>query len=124
MNGVRRRFQGRFCLTVLTLLVLCTGLPGHAIPSKQREIRVLFVGNSYTYFNNLPEMFAKLAETGHQAKVVTRMEAPGGWRLNHPSNGKYRSPGPASTGRGGNEAVRAPGRGAQRVSRFVTLYVI
>jgi hypothetical protein len=61
--------------------VLCTGLPGHAIPSKQREIRVLFVGNSYTYFNNLPEMFAKLAETGHQAKVVTRMEAPGGWRL-------------------------------------------
>jgi hypothetical protein len=43
--------------------------------------RVLFIGNSYTYFNNLPEIFAKLAEAGHAGNVETRMVAPGGWRL-------------------------------------------
>jgi hypothetical protein len=42
--------------------------------------RVLFVGNSYTYFNNLPEILAKLAAARGQ-KVETLMVAPGGWRL-------------------------------------------
>ena len=46
----------------------------------QRRVSVLFIGNSYTYFNNLPEMFAELAaEAGQQVKVT--MAAPGGWRL-------------------------------------------
>src|SRR5262249_39693411 len=43
--------------------------------------RVLFIGNSYTYFNNLPEVFARLAEAGHGGKIETTMVAPGGWRL-------------------------------------------
>lgn len=42
--------------------------------------RVLFIGNSYTYFNNLPELFARLARA-RRASVETRMVAPGGWRL-------------------------------------------
>ncbi len=44
-------------------------------------LRVLFIGNSYTYFNNLPEMLAKLAEAGHQKKIIYAMVAPGGLRL-------------------------------------------
>jgi hypothetical protein len=38
--------------------------------------RVLFIG-SYTYFNDLPEMFAKLAEAGPVGKVETEMVAAG-----------------------------------------------
>jgi hypothetical protein len=41
---------------------------------------VLFIGNSYTYFNNLPEMFAGLAAEAGE-KVSVTMSAPGGWRL-------------------------------------------
>ena len=43
--------------------------------------RVLFVGNSYVYFNNLPEILTKLAEVGLQRRIETRMIAPGGWKL-------------------------------------------
>jgi len=46
-----------------------------------RSLRVLFIGNSYTYVNNLPEIFRKLALAGNQGDVETRMIAPGGWRL-------------------------------------------
>jgi hypothetical protein len=42
---------------------------------------VLFLGNSYTYFNNLPGIFSELASAGQQCKVETRMVAPGGVRL-------------------------------------------
>lgn len=42
---------------------------------------VLFLGNSYTYFNNLPGIFSELARAGHQCKVDARMVARGGVRL-------------------------------------------
>jgi hypothetical protein len=41
---------------------------------------VLFIGNSYTFGNDLPGMFSELAESGGK-KVATGMEAPGGWWL-------------------------------------------
>lgn len=45
--------------------------------------RILFIGNSYTYVNDLPAMFAELARAGGH-KVVTGMVAEGGWTLaNH-----------------------------------------
>jgi len=47
----------------------------------KQTIHVLFIGNSYTYFNDLPAIFAQLAAAGHQAKVETTMLAPGGTRL-------------------------------------------
>ena len=43
--------------------------------------RILFLGNSYTYFNNLPALVSELARAGQQCKVETRMVAPGGKRL-------------------------------------------
>ena len=42
--------------------------------------RVLFIGNSYTFVNDLPNMFAKLARSGGN-KVEVGMSAQGGWTL-------------------------------------------
>jgi hypothetical protein len=50
-------------------------------PAGVPELRVLFIGNSYTYFNNLPGILAGLAADGGRGRVETRMVAPGGWRL-------------------------------------------
>jgi len=61
--------------------VLCFLLPTRILAQQSGTTRVLFIGNSYTYFNDLPEIFAKLAEAGHRGKIETRMVAPGGWRL-------------------------------------------
>ena len=55
-------------------------------------VRVLFIGNSYTYFNNLPEVFRNLSQAGDQGNVEVRMVAPGGWRLkDHWEKGAGRS---------------------------------
>jgi hypothetical protein len=43
--------------------------------------RILFIGNSYTYFNNLPALVSELARAGQQCEVQTQMIAPGGKRL-------------------------------------------
>jgi hypothetical protein len=43
-------------------------------------VRILFVGNSLTFYNDLPGMFADLARSGgHQ--VTFELAAPGGWSL-------------------------------------------
>jgi uncharacterized protein DUF4886 len=42
--------------------------------------RVLFIGNSYTFVNDLPNTFAKLARAGGH-KVEVGMSAQGGWTL-------------------------------------------
>lgn len=34
------------------------------------KLRILFIGNSYTYFNNLPEIFTQLSASAHPAKPV------------------------------------------------------
>jgi hypothetical protein len=62
-------------------LVLGAIFPATAATEPPHTTRVLFIGNSYTYFNNLPQIFAKLAEDGGQGHVETSMVAPGGWRL-------------------------------------------
>ena len=42
--------------------------------------RVLFIGNSYTYVNDLPNTLVKLAQSGGQ-RLEIGMAAPGGWSL-------------------------------------------
>lgn len=42
--------------------------------------RILFIGNSYTFVNDLPGMFAQLAGSGGH-RVETGMAAEGGWTL-------------------------------------------
>ena len=43
-------------------------------------IHILFIGNSYTFVNDLPGMFTKLAKSGGH-RVETGMSAQGGWFL-------------------------------------------
>lgn len=43
-------------------------------------LRILFIGNSYTYVNDLPDMFARLARAGGH-RVETETAAQGGWTL-------------------------------------------
>ena len=60
------------------LLLLCASTFAQ---TSAKPVRVLFVGNSYTYFNNLPEVFARLVDASHLKKVEYAMQTPGGWRL-------------------------------------------
>ncbi len=66
---------------VFALLFVYGGVYAREETAQSQPVRVLFIGNSYTYFNNLPEILAKLGDAGRQVKVETRMIAPGGWRL-------------------------------------------
>jgi len=50
-------------------------------PKKPRAIRVLFIGGSFIYYNNLPDIFAKLAMAGGAGMVETGMVALPGWSL-------------------------------------------
>ncbi len=81
--------SGRRTLTAAALAALLFSVFLFA-QAPARPLRVLFVGNSYTYYNNLPDMFAKLAEAGHEP-VQAAMVAPGGWRLrDHWEKGRTR----------------------------------
>jgi hypothetical protein len=52
------------------------------IPASAQDdtARVLFIGNSHTYVNNLPSLFANLSLSGGHP-VITDMSAPGGYTL-------------------------------------------
>lgn len=63
-------------------------LPGFAVPQSggkgaaARKLRVLFIGNSYTCFNNLPQMLEGLAASAHASrKLETGMVTVGGATL-------------------------------------------
>ncbi|RKQ42435.1 hypothetical protein BXY85_3045 [Roseivirga pacifica] len=55
-------------------------LPASLYAQTQDTLRVLFVGNSYTYFYNLPQMVATMAESQGKA-IVTRQSTVGGSHL-------------------------------------------
>ena len=53
-----------------------------AQPAKPQPLRVLFIGNSYTYCNDLPRMFQKLSDAAKlPRRVEVGMVAPGGCTL-------------------------------------------
>jgi hypothetical protein len=58
----------------LLLLVLILIAPGAAA----EPLRVLFIGNSLTFTNDLPGMLAALAKAGGQGELVHASETPGG----------------------------------------------
>jgi hypothetical protein len=65
----------------LAIGLLCLLLCAACQRAPARKIHVLFIGNSYTYVNDLPAMFAALARDGGQAVVESHVSAPGGWFL-------------------------------------------
>ncbi len=61
------------------LAALLPALPFAPAPT---PVRILFIGNSYTYFNNLPAMVERLAASGSPSTpVTTRLLARGGATL-------------------------------------------
>src|SRR4051794_6643448 len=46
--------------------------------SAKEEIHVLFIGNSFTYYHDLPKMIADLAKAGKQRPLHHDRETPGG----------------------------------------------
>ena len=64
---------------VIMLLFTFTMWRSPTTPPKA-PTRVLFIGNSHTFYNDLPEMFAELARSGGY-EVEVDMSAQGGWAL-------------------------------------------
>jgi hypothetical protein len=50
-------------------------------PVTDAPLRVLFVGNSYTYGNNLPALVQRLSEETPGRKIVAEQVTEGGWTL-------------------------------------------
>ena len=48
-------------------------------------MRILFIGNSYTYFNNMPETFRRIAESEGEAWEVAAVYK-GGWAFDRFAN--------------------------------------
>jgi len=75
-------------LLLMALAALSTGCRGKAPESFiGPKLELLFVGNSYTFVNDLPRMVAQLAASGHH-QLSTDLVAPGGWTLAQHSNSK------------------------------------
>jgi hypothetical protein len=72
----------RFLSSVILILVLCSCSLSINCGNAQDTscTRVFFIGNSYTFVNDLPNTFAKLARSGGH-KVEVGMAAQGGWTL-------------------------------------------
>jgi hypothetical protein len=82
----KSRIRKLFTSAVAALVLLTVNVDAGSEARESRihndqAIRVLFIGNSYTYFNNVPELLTKLAQYGNQGPIETRMVAPGGFRL-------------------------------------------
>jgi hypothetical protein len=78
----KHRGMKRFLPFVILLFVLCScSFTTNCRDAQDTSCtRVLFIGNSYTFVNNLPNTFAKLAKSGGH-KVEVGMSARGGWTL-------------------------------------------
>src|SRR5690606_37320242 len=77
--------------SLLVVIIACAfGCPGVAqkkikLPKPGKAAEILFVGNSYTFYHDLPAMVRALGEAEQPArKLTTTMLAPGGFALqNH-----------------------------------------
>ncbi len=76
----------RLILCVLLLAVSGCSL-GANCSNDPACLRILFIGNSYTYVNDLPATFARLARSGGH-RVETGISAQGGWFLSDHANSR------------------------------------
>ena len=70
--------DSRISLLLLVLLGLFSFQT--SLQAQQKELKVLFVGNSYTYGNNLPHIVSIISE-GTSTKLITRKSVIGGAHL-------------------------------------------
>ena len=66
----------RAFLVLLSFLLICGSTFG-----AERPLRVFFVGNSYTFVNDLPGVLAGLADASRGRRIVTGQYTPGGYTL-------------------------------------------
>ena len=72
----------------LALLILIS-IPTLGNAQSKKPLHILFIGNSYTYQNDLPKLVTNLAKAGNQQPVITDRETPGGCTFKrHWDNGK------------------------------------
>jgi hypothetical protein len=82
-----RKVKMRFKKYILAAeLGLCILLLAGLARAQNDTTRVLFIGNSHTYFNNLPHMFAFLAESGGYPVAADSNTPPGYTLEGHCSN--------------------------------------
>lgn len=78
-NKQFRQWQFLKWIWILTTTFLILGsetnCPAQNQTSGVGELRVLFVGNSLTYYNNLPEIVVELAKSAKQKKLIFKMVA-------------------------------------------------
>ena len=70
----------RLILVCLLIVVTCGCAPAVSCSEDPQCTQILFIGNSYTFTNDLPGMLTSLAKSGGH-RVETGMSAPGGWFL-------------------------------------------
>ena len=70
-----------FVAWTFVVLALSCFAPG-SVGGDPKTLRVLFIGNSLTAVNNLPNMVADIAES-HGYEIIYDAYAPGGARLFH-----------------------------------------
>jgi hypothetical protein len=70
-----RNIEKKFILLIIAIIIFAGRLY-----AQDDTLRVLFVGNSHTYVNDLPTLFVNLAQSGGHS-VVKDMSAPGGYTL-------------------------------------------
>jgi len=79
--------------TFLTLLLLLVSSLSFSQANSSDTTRILFIGNSYTYFNSSPELLKALAQEKFSEKVVeTQLISAGGLTLNQHWNGNIALP--------------------------------
>lgn len=77
------------CAGLVLLLPLAWSVQPTAAGDKKDELQVLFIGNSFTFYHDLPKMVAELARAGGQRPMVHERETPGGCSLEkHWKDGK------------------------------------
>jgi hypothetical protein len=83
------RQESHFQLVLLLLGVASLLVVAAAPGQTKEEVHVLWIGNSLTYYNNMPKMVAELARAGGQRPMVHEQETPGGCTLEkHWKDGK------------------------------------
>jgi hypothetical protein len=85
---MRKQVFWKPLLVLIALFILLPVMTGQTQQQKTtasqqpQKLHVLFIGNSYTYYNNLPQMLAGLAASAKPARVLeTEMVAVGGATL-------------------------------------------
>ena len=76
-----------FCLKIVLILIFVWGVAAFALAKEQKPVRILFIGNSYSFFNDLPNMLMEVAKT-KDIRLDVATAAYGGWTLQQHAHSK------------------------------------